>query len=282
MLALYKEQFAFFADPWKITMLSNEVGIFTERGGTVAFLLTKKGIVVVDAAFPEQAGHLITDLKSRSGKPFRMLINTHHHPDHTAGNIAFKGIVDHVAGHENCYLNQKRVAEQQKNTDKQLFADIIFGESWKYKLGSEKIRTWYYGPAHTDGDAVIHFEHANIAHVGDLVFNRRYPVIDKTAGADIKNWIDVLEKVQHTFDDKTLFIFGHAFDPEKVTGNKSDLKAMQHYLASLLEFVGASIKAGKSKEEILKATSIPGVTEWQGTGIERSLVAAYEELTTVK
>ena len=27
----------------------------------------------------------------------------------------------------------------------------------------------------------------------------------------------------------------------------------------------------------MKATSIPGVTEWQGDGIERGLQAAYEE-----
>ena len=75
----------------------------------------------------------------------------------------------------------------------------------------------------------------------------------------------------------TLFVFGHAFDPEKVTGNKADLKAMQDYLKNLLAFVNSQIKAGKTKDEILKATAIPGVTEWQGDGIERCLQAAYEE-----
>jgi hypothetical protein len=34
---------ALFEDPWKITMLRDELGIFEERGGTIAFLLTKKG-----------------------------------------------------------------------------------------------------------------------------------------------------------------------------------------------------------------------------------------------
>ena len=31
-----------FDDPWKISMIRNDVGIFTERGGTIAFLLSKK------------------------------------------------------------------------------------------------------------------------------------------------------------------------------------------------------------------------------------------------
>ena len=141
----------------------------------------------------------------------------------------------------------------------------------------ENIKTYYWGPAHTNGDSIIFFPHANIAHVGDLVFNRRWAFIDRSAGASIKNWIVVLDKIQQEFDNDTLFVFGHAFDPEKVTGNKADLKAMQDYLKNLLAFVNSQIKAGKTKDEIMKATSIPGVTEWQGDGIERGLQAAYEE-----
>jgi cyclase len=272
----------FYADPWKVKMLRNDIGIFTERGGTIGFMLSKQGKVVVDTEFPEQAKHLISELNTRSEKPFHLLINTHHHGDHTAGNIEFKGLVPHVVGHENCLANHRRVAEQQKNTDKQLFADITFSDTWKTKVGHEKIKAHYFGAAHTNGDAIIHFQHANIAHMGDLVFNRRYAFIDRTAGANIKSWIQVLDKALSTFDNDTIFIFGHAFDPEKVTGNKDDLKAMQNYLAMLLQFVNSEIRSGKSKEEIIKATSIPGVTEWQGDGIERGLTAAYEELTEKK
>ncbi|RYD75626.1 MAG: MBL fold metallo-hydrolase, partial [Sphingobacteriales bacterium] len=83
------------------------------------------------------------------------------------------------------------------------------------------------------------------------------------------------------FDSDTLFIFGHSREPEKVTGNKSDIKAFQNYLQNLLTFVAAEIKAGKSKEDILKATAIPNAPEWQGEGIQRSLTAAYDELKGV-
>ena len=77
-----------FQQTWKITMLRNDIGIFTERGGTIAFLLSKKGIVVVDAQFPDQSKRLIDELKKKSEKPIKLLINTHHHGDHTAGNIS--------------------------------------------------------------------------------------------------------------------------------------------------------------------------------------------------
>ena len=278
----HQKLFAIFSgrqDPWKMRMLRNNVGIFYEKGGTIAYLLSPKGIVVVDAEFPEQAGHLIGELKKQSSTPFEMLINTHHHGDHTSGNIAFKDIVKHVAAHSNSLANQQRVAVAQKTEDKQLYPDITYGDSWKYKIGDEQIQTAYFGPGHTNGDSIIHFEHANIAHMGDLVFNRRYAFIDRTAGASVSNWIIVLDKALKKYDNDTLFIFGHAFDPDRVTGNKDDLRAMRDYLSKLLDFVNGWIKAGKSKEDLLKEKAIPGVTEWQGDGIERGLQAAYEEVT---
>jgi len=264
-------------NPYKMKMLRNDIGIFTEKGGTIAYYISKNNIAVVDAEFPEQSKHLIDALQKDPGKPFEILINTHHHGDHTAGNISFKGIVPHVAAHTNSFLNQQRVAKEKNTEDQQLYPDITYGDTWEYKKMKENIKTYYWGPAHTNGDSVIFFPHANIAHVGDLVFNRRWAFIDRSAGASIKNWIVVLDKIQSQFDNDTLFVFGHAFDPEKVTGNKADLKAMQDYLKNLLAFVNSQIKAGKTKEEIMKATSIPGVTEWQGDGIDRGLQAAYEE-----
>ena len=62
-------------------------------------------------------------------------------------------------------------------------------------------------------------------------------------------------------------------------GKKADIKAMKDYFEKLVAFTEKEIKAGKSQEEFLKNTSIPGVTEWIGTGIERSLTAAWEEFS---
>jgi cyclase len=282
MLTFYKSDvFANtnLARAYQFKALRNDVGIFIEQGGTIGWLNSSSGFVVVDAQFPTSAPHVIDELKKLGEKPFKYLLNTHHHGDHTAGNISFKGLTEHVVAHQNSLINQKLAAEKAKNEDKQLFPDITFGKGWKAPVGKEKISAYYYGSGHTNGDVVYHFENANIVHVGDLVFNRRYPYIDKENGAHIGNWIIALDKIQKQFDNDTLFICGHALDPEKVVINKSDIKAYQNYLESLLTFVKAEMKAGKTKEEILKATSIPGAPEWQGDGIARSLTAAYTELT---
>lgn len=271
---------SFFEDPWKIKSLRSDVSVFTERGGTIAFLLSKKGTVVVDAQFPDQSRHLIDEVKKQTEKPFKLLINTHHHGDHTAGNISFKGIVDHVLAHENSLKNQKNSAITQKTEDKQLYPDQTFGTTRCEKVGKEKICLYYYGPGHTDGDAIIHFEHANIVHMGDLVFNRRHPFVDRGAGASMKNWITVLDKTTNQFDNGTMFVFGHAGEGYQVTGTKDDLRAFGEYLGKVLNFVDGEIKAGKTKDDVLKTTELPFDTQWKGDGLQRPLQAAYEELTS--
>jgi cyclase len=265
---------------YNIKMLRNDVGIFTERGGTIGFLLSKDGIVVIDAQFPDTAQHLIDDLKKRTTNPFRYLLNTHHHGDHTAGNIAFKGVVEHVVAHENSLNNQKTVAEKSNSLDKQLLPDMTFKDDWKLKIGDETIKADYYGAGHTNGDAIYHFEKANIFHAGDLMFNKRHPFVDRSAGANISQWIKDLDKITKKADKNSIIIFGHSLNAGEETGTIEDVKKFQDYLGKVLSFAEQEIKKGVSKEEFIKNTSIPGVTEWTGQGIERPLTAAYEELTS--
>lgn len=264
---------------WKIKMLRDDLGIFTEQGGTIAFLLSKSGIVVVDAEFPDPAKHLIAELQQRSTQPFKKLINTHHHGDHTAGNIAFKGLAEHVLAHANSKYNQETVAKAQKKEDVQLYPDQTYSTTWGEKIDRETITLNYYGAGHTNGDSLVHFERAGVVHMGDLVFNRRHPFVDRSAGANMQSWITVLDKALDTYSKKTTFIFGHAGEGYDVTGTRADLMAFRDYLGNVLKYVNAQIKAGRNKDEILKTTEIPGSPEWKGDGIARPLGAAYDELT---
>lgn len=264
--------------PWKITMITDKLGIFTERGGTIAFLLGKEGIVVVDAQFPEQSRHLIDELKNKTEKPFKLLINTHHHGDHTSGNLAFKGYVENVLAHANSRANQEKTAIQNKTEALQLYPNQTYTNTWCQGAGKEKICLYYFGAGHTNGDSFVHFQHANVVHCGDLVFNRRHPFVDRPGGANIQSWIEVLNKALNKFNNRTTYIFGHAGTGYEVTGKADDLRAFRDYLGNVLKFVEGEMKAGKTRQEILKATMIPGSDQWKGDGIQRPLTAAWEEL----
>lgn len=270
---------ALLADPaYKITMLSEKTGIFTEKGGTILFKFTKEGIVVVDAQFPDTAAHLVDELKKKSTDPFRLLINTHHHQDHTSGNIAFKDLVPHVLAHANSKANQEKVAIKNQKESLQLYPDQVFTNIWCESIRKEKICLYYFGAGHTNGDSWVHFEKENIVHTGDLLFNRRHPNIDKSAGANIASWITNLETAVGTFSKKTKYVCGHAGADYDVVCKKEDLLAFRDYLKNVLIFTEAAIKSGLTKNEFLKSPEIPGSPEWKGSGIEKPLSAAWEEL----
>ena len=71
--------------------------------------------------------------------------------------------------------------------------------------------------------------------MGDLVFNRRQPFIDRPGGASIQGWITLLEQVAKAHGNDTIFVFGHAGDGFKVTGGKADLQTFRDFLTALLD-----------------------------------------------
>ncbi len=267
--------------------LRGTIGYFTGRGGTIGWHVDKTSVVVVDAQFPDTAKICLDGLNERSGsRPIDFLVNTHHHGDHTAGNVVFRPVTRKILAQVNePRLQLEAAARAAKNARpgapppaEQVVADLTYDQTWREKVGGEVLALKYYGPAHTGGDSVVTFEQSGVVHMGDLVFNRLHPYIDKPAGASIANWIKALEAVTADHPTSTVFIFGHAGPKFQPTGSSADLLYMRDYLTALLEFVRGEITAGKSKETILKITDpLKGFPD-HGPLIERVLSAAYEEL----
>lgn len=267
--------------PWNIRMLRRNVGIFTEKGGTIAFLLSKEGSIVVDTQFPEQAAHLLGVFKEKGGSAIDLLINTHHHADHTSGNLTLKEVSKHLLAHTNSKLNQEKQAKARNTENTQWYPDQTFSDKWCQDIGKESICLHYFGPGHTNGDSLVHFEKANVVHMGDLLFNRIYPNIDKAAGASIQNWMLVLDRAYNVFNKKSIFVCGHGQEADAVTVDREFLREMKFFFENLLDFVNRQIKAGKTRDEIIALTEIPGMENWKDrNGFARvNLSAAYDELT---
>jgi cyclase len=178
----------------KFEDVRRNVGIFIGQGGTIGWLAAPDGALAVDSQFPATAPACVEGLKAKSPKGIDMLINTHYHGDHTGGNAAFRAVVKSIVQQERCAKLHKDTTAKAGTAAQQAYADVTFGESWSRTLGDEKIWANYYGPGHTGGDAVIFFEKANVVHMGDLMFNRLHPRVDRPSGASIENWMSVLDK----------------------------------------------------------------------------------------
>lgn len=262
--------------------LRRGVGIFIGNGGTIGYLVNGDGAIAVDSQFMNTAEICVAGLKPRAPKGIELLINTHHHADHTSGNKAFRPLVKHIVCQENCLVWHKKVSEQANNVADQAFGDLTFGGSWSTTFGDEKVWGHYFGPGHTSGDAVIFFEKANVVHGGDLLFRRVHPRIDGPAGASAVNWIKVLDRVlkDHAAAD-TIFVFGHGAE-NNVKGTKADVVFFRDYLTAAVDHVRKGLSAGRSKDEITKVPSLKGFESVIAFNprltLEGALGSVYDEL----
>jgi glyoxylase-like metal-dependent hydrolase (beta-lactamase superfamily II) len=267
----------------KFEDLRRGVGMFIGSGGTIGYLVNDAGALAVDSQFMNTAEICVAGLKTRTPKGVELLINTHHHADHTSGNKAFRPLVKRIVCQEKCLVWHKKVSEQANNAADQAFADTTFGGSWSTMFGDEKVWAYYFGPGHTSGDAVIFFERANIVHGGDLLFRRVHPRIDTPAGASAVNWIKVLDRVikDHGSAD-TIFVFGHGAD-NNVRGTKADVTYFRDYLTAAVEHVRKGVSSRRSKDEITKVAALKGfeaVTAFTPRlSLESALGSIYDELT---
>lgn len=269
--------------PADFETIRRDVGVFTEQGGTIGWLANDEALVVVDTQFPDTAPSCWEGLQERASGRADLVINTHHHGDHTAGNAFFEAHTDRILAHANVPDLQRQAAEESGNADEQVYPNETFDTSWEETIGDETVRLHHYGAAHTGGDAVIHFERANVVHVGDLVFNRVYPFIDIDGGASSKGWIDVLEQIHADFDDDTRFIFGHGHPEHGITGDRADLLAMRDFLAGLVEYVANGIEADQSIDELADRDVLPGfedhhLDDWP-LELEACIRAVHRDLT---
>ena len=268
--------------PDGFTALRRGVGTFRKQGGTIGWLIRDGALVVVDTQSPKTAPDCWSGLQDRTDEALDLVINTHHHGDHTGGNGIFAEHTNRFVAHANVPGLMRQSAEDG-NADEKTYPTETFEDEWSETMGDETIALQYHGPAHTGGDAIIHFQKANVVHVGDLVFNRAYPFIDVKGGANSKNWISVLETIHENLNDETIVIHGHANPEFGPTGGREDLLVMRDFLSALNEYVQKQRQAGASLKEMKQKKVLDGFEafnfDWALT-LGACIEAVYREQTT--
>jgi glyoxylase-like metal-dependent hydrolase (beta-lactamase superfamily II) len=264
--------------PAVFTPLRRNVGVFFQRGGTIGWLTNPDGLLVVDSQFADTAPNLLSGLKERSPRQIDVLINSHHHPDHTGGNGVLRPTAKQIVGHVKCKENQ--IAQGQRTKTTPTLPDVTFTDTWNVTLGDETIRARHWGPAHTGGDASIHFERANIVHLGDLLNNRGYANADAPAGASIHGWIKVLEQMASHYPADALYVYGHAEAGYPFFGTRPDLHYQRDYFSAVIDAARKARKEGRPREELLKTEVLPPFEHFGGQKPRLGIVLgmAYDEL----
>ena len=271
--------------------IRRNVGYFSARGGTIGWLSNKDSLVTVDTQFPDTAKLCVDGLRERAGgRGIDAAFNTHHHGDHTSGNAVFKAAAKKLIAHVRVPELQKQSAPAPSGAatppSPPVVADTTFDKVWTEEAGDERVTARHHGPGHTGGDAVIHFERAQVAHMGDLFFYELHPRVDRPSGASIHNWMKTLETVTKEMPGDTLYIAGHARPGLAVTAGRKELLRLRDYFDAVLTHVRQAAAKGQSKEEIVKLAALPGFESYQSSGTILTLAGvlgvAFDELQNTR
>lgn len=257
-----------------VSAVAGGVHLLMGRGGNVAVLVGDEGVVVVDDQMAPTEQALLAAIDGLSKAPWRFVLNTHFHGDHTGNNASF-GARAPILAHANV---RARLADPQRAggaLKAPALPVVTYADGLELHLGGERVRVRHFPNAHTDGDSVVFFERANVVHMGDVFFHERFPFVDLDSGGSVIGVVSAVDQVLAQIDDETRLIPGHGG-----LATKRDLIAYRDMLAECLELVRAAARDGLTLEA-MKAARVLAKHEklaWPFVGEERFLETIAREL----
>jgi len=245
-------------DNLTVEKVKDNLWVIRGGGGNTAVFATAKGLTIVDTKQPGWGQPLLDKIKTISDKPITTVINTHTHYDHVSGNVVIPATVEIIA--------QERTAKMMPNTTtvtapgvtEKVFeangkglAKKTFKDTMTIGSGADQINLYYFGPAHTGGDAFVEFAALRVMHVGDTFPNKGMPIMDGNNGGSGVQYASTLRKAVAGVRNVDTLINGHT--PEQTT--PAEMREFADFVSDFVAHVQAAKKAGK--------TAAQAVAEWK-------------------
>ncbi|MBI5331312.1 MAG: MBL fold metallo-hydrolase [Betaproteobacteria bacterium] len=225
-------------------------------------ILGDTGAILIDTGFTDEIGaHLAKAAARITGKPVKVIINTHHHGDHSFGNAAFPGAK--VISSEMCRklllegeadwlaLVQGVTGRKFPNT-RAVPATEVYPAKTRTEVTIDGVKLAFIVPewAHTAGDMMVWLPDDKVLVGGDILVNQVTP---NFRDANVKKWIETLAEVK-AMPAKTI-IPGHG-----PLMSAADAARLHERMARLYAGIEAGYKAGLSDSDIRKKLDL---SEWK-------------------
>jgi cyclase len=219
-------------------------GVFVLMGGpaqgNILVSTGSDGIFLVDTMYAPMHDKIMAALAKISDRPIRYVVNTHVHGDHTAGNAAMAKLGAVIISHDNML---KRMPAQPAEG----LPVLTYSDSLTLHFNGEEIYIFHPAPAHTDGDSIVYFRHANVMQVGDVPASLRYNNIGVNEGGSVDGMIAAGEQVMKIANQNTKIIPGHL---GPVIGFQ-EIQLQLVMFRTVRDRVLSAIRAGKTLEEVV-------------------------------
>lgn len=230
--------------------------------GNIGVYIGNEYVILVDDQWSALSYRIKEIVKTITDKPIKYIINTHYHFDHTDGNKAFGKEGCTIIAHSKLRmrLSKEQIISGTENIWGKILQraypseglpSITFNDSLALHDNQETIKVIYAENAHTDGDAIVHFEKADVYHTGDIFITYGIPVIDEDAGGNFYGIIKIIDYLISVSNSETRFIPGHG-----PVSTVKEVIAYRKLLTSIADQITALMKKGLSLETIINEVKI--------------------------
>jgi len=251
----------------KITAEHLKDTVYLLKGGDANMVacVGPDGVLLVDAESPELVAKARAALAGITDQPIRWVVNTHFHPDHTAGNAALAdvNIIAHANTRKRSAMPGKILGRDYPALSAAALQDVTYDDKLTLHLNGEEIRLVHLPDAHTDGDTLVWFVNANVLHVGDTWEGKDFPFVDIDNGGTVRGIVAAARGILEMAGEDGRVIPGHG-----AAGAAADVRAHLQMLEETSRLVLAEVRAGKSEEQVLAADPLKGFADW-GKGFIR-------------
>ena len=256
------------------------------RGGNIGLSVGDDASFLIDDQYAPLTPKIVAAVKALTDKPIKFVLNTHWHTDHTGGNENLGQAGALIVAHDGV---RQRMREEQfiaffnlktEPSPKIALPVVTFSDTVTFHLNGDQIHAEHVPPAHTDGDAFVHFRKVDVIHTGDLFFNGIYPFIDLDSGGGIEGMIAAGDRLLAVAGDTTKIIPGHG-----PLATKADLKDFRELLVTVRDAIQRLVAAGKTLEQVTAAKpSAAFDAKWGGGFIkpDRFVALVYKDLSRPK
>jgi cyclase len=220
-------------------------------GGNSAVLVHAGGVLLVDTKLQNNGQAILNVIKKVTDKPITHIVNTHTHFDHTGSNSEFPATVE-VVTQDNTKANMVKMDQFKTDAGKVGLPDRTFKDRMTLLSGKDAVDLYYFGAAHTNGDAFVVFRDARIMHAGDVFAGKRQPFLDVSNGGSGVAIPDTIAKAAAGVKNVDRVITGH-----------SDVMPWQDFVdygefnRLFLSHARASLAAGKTTEQAWADFKLP-------------------------
>jgi cyclase len=253
-------------------------------GGRIGILAGPDRIFMVDSQYLQIGDKVLAAIKRIDPGPIRFLVNTHIHPDHTAGNATFAKLGAVLLAREELRDGLARQPATTPPRDPARLPVLTYGmgDPLRFRMNGETVELIPVRAAHTGGDTMIRFVNADAIMVGDFYRNFGYPFIDTNNGGSLKGALEALELTMKIAGPNTRLIPGHG-----TFINKTDIIPYRDMILAVQAKVQQLIAQGKTLPEVLAAkvtapydAKVPGglLPAGNGTSADRFVSMVYAQL----